>query len=96
MVHAIRSSSAQARLQLTEELLPAPARGPAPQPAVDGLPGTVALRQVAPGDAGVEDEQDAVEDPAVIMIRPPMSPGRGQQRLQERPLPIGGLVATGG
>jgi hypothetical protein len=43
-------------------------RGPAAQATVDGLPGTVALRQVAPGDAGVEDEQDAVEDPAMTLI----------------------------
>jgi hypothetical protein len=79
----------RARLELAEELLPEPARGPAPQPTVDGLPGPVALGQVPPRDAGVEDKQDAVEDAAVIQIRPALAPGRRRARATALPFQHG-------
>jgi len=66
----------QAGLQPAEELFPEASRGPAAQPTVDGLPGPVALGEIAPGDPGVEDEQNAVEDPAMILIGAAM-PERG-------------------
>jgi hypothetical protein len=42
-------------------------------PAVEatgyGLPGAVALGQITPGSTGLENPQDAIDDPPVVMVR---------------------------
>jgi hypothetical protein len=57
------------------------------EPAI-APPNTLGLRSV------MEDKQDAVEDPAMILRGPAVPPRGRQQRLQESPLLIGELVAT--
>jgi hypothetical protein len=94
-VHANPVLLGQAGLELTEELRPEPSRRPAAEAAVDRLPGAVALGEVAPGDPGVEDEENAVEDPAMIMRGAAVPTLGREQRLEEGPLRIGELVATG-
>jgi hypothetical protein len=84
----------QAGLEVTEELLPEPARRPPAEPAVDGLPGAVAFGEIPPGHPGVKDKEDTVEDAAMIMIWPPAPPRRGEQRLEQSPFLIGELVPS--
>src|SRR5436309_13817589 len=52
---------------------PGPSAIPAPpiEPGKDGLPGPVALGEIAPGRAGVQDPKDTVDDRAVVARRPP-------------------------
>lgn len=42
----------------------------------------------------MEDEQNAVEDPAMLLIGPPVPAWGREQRLEESPLLIGELVTT--
>ena len=61
---------------------------PAIEAIVDGLPGPVALRDVAPGGAGVQDPEDAVDEGVMILPGMPAAAvmGRmGQERIDPPP-----------
>jgi hypothetical protein len=77
-----------------QQPVPDPGQPPAAEPAVDGAPGAVPLRQVAPGGAGAELPEDAVEEEAVVLGRLAGLRLLGrQQRGQPSPLRLG-EVAT--
>jgi hypothetical protein len=74
-----------------------------PTPPVEsgehGLPGPVALREVTPGRAGVQDPKDAVDDRPVVARRPAHLTGAGPltKRGQDAgPLLVRQLVAAHG
>jgi hypothetical protein len=58
-------------LEGREDPVPDPRFLPAVEPAGDGPPGPVAFGQIAPGSAGLEDPEDAVDDPPVVMVGTP-------------------------
>jgi hypothetical protein len=61
---------------------------------MDGLEGAKAFGQIAPGRAGAQDPEDAVEHQAWIIGRPPGAGGAlGHQRLDQFPLLIRELVS---
>jgi hypothetical protein len=49
-----------------KEASPDACLAPAVEAAGDGLPGAIPFGQVAPGSAGADDPEDAVEDAAVV------------------------------
>ena len=51
--------------QMGQDLGPGAIAPPAVEPVVDGLPGSITLREVPPGGAGVEDPEDAVDQTAM-------------------------------
>ena len=53
-------------LDRRKEASPDARLAPAVEAAGDGLPGAIPFGQVAPGSAGAEDPEDAVEDAAVV------------------------------
>src|SRR5206468_3791064 len=62
-------------------------------PVIDGLPGPVGGRQIAPGSAGAGAPDDPVDHRAVV--NPAASSARGavgKQRLQHRPLLVGQVM----
>ncbi len=77
-----------------QEALPQPAAAPAPEATIDRRPGAVALGEIAPGGAGVQDPENPVKDTAMIP-RGPAAPAacRRQQGRQPSPLLVGELVA---
>jgi hypothetical protein len=80
-----------------EELGPHPILAPAIEAVVDGLPGAVAFRDIAPGGAGVEDPEDAVEAIAMGLPGMPLAAvvcGMGQEVLDPFPLTVIEFVAT--
>ena len=89
-------------IQLTEQgfdhAIPGAIVTPAGEAIMEGLERTVAFGQVAPGRAGMQDPEDAVDDGA--MFTPGMSgmPGvSGREKgFQNRPLLIGEFVASHG
>jgi hypothetical protein len=83
------------RLPRGQHPIPDPGRVPAPKPAVDGLPGSVPLGQIPPGGAGAQEPEDAVEDRAVILGRPPRARALwGQQRGEPLPLLVRPVVSS--
>ena len=53
--------------QVREDLGPSTVATPAPEAAVDGLPGAIALGDIAPGGTGVQTPKDTVKDASVIL-----------------------------
>lgn len=62
---------------------------PAIETAVHGLPGTIGLRQIAPGNTGPQDSQEAIADLAMIVRRTPCLLWGCQMWLKLLPLLIG-------
>src|SRR5262245_52306270 len=61
---------------------------------VDGLPGAVALGQVAPGGAGVQPPEDAVEQRAVVLpLAAPLARPRREEGGKQPPLLVGKFVS---
>jgi hypothetical protein len=81
-------------LERREQPVPEPRAAPASEAAVDGLPRPIALGQIAPRHAGVQPEQHAVEDAAVILIGATPGGHGGQQRRQPGPLGLGEFMTT--
>ena len=77
---------------LVENALPGAVLGPDPQSLVRGLPGPVALGQVAPRGPGAQLPQDRVDHLAVVTALTPTALDRWQQRLDPRPGLIGQLA----
>jgi hypothetical protein len=50
------------------------------------VPGRAAGSLCRPGHAGVEDEENAVEDPAMIVVGPPRAALRWERRGRESPV----------
>src|SRR3954452_16465084 len=82
-------------LQRLQHALPYARPAPAIEPARHRAHWAVVSRQVAPGRTAVEDPENAVEDPAVVIIRP-SGPRllRRQQRIQTRPLRVAQFVTS--
>lgn len=82
------------RLDRGKEARPEARLAPAIQPAGDGAPGAIPLRQVTPGGAGTQEPEDSVEDASVIDSR---AAGFGllrrQERLESFPLAIGEFMS---
>src|SRR5258708_33641572 len=75
--------------QMSENLRPSAVLAPAVEPVVDGLPGPIAVRHVAPGRPGMEDPEDAVEQVAVGPPRVPLTAvvcGMGEEVFEPLPL----------
>lgn len=80
-------------LQRLQKTLPESGLAPAIKPARDRADRTIAARQVIPRCAGAGDPENAIDDPAVIVVRPARAwLFRGQERLQPLPLYIGQSV----
>src|SRR5262249_9465507 len=63
------------------------------EPVVDGLPGPEAFGQVAPGGAGIESPEDAVEHQAVVLpLAAPFARPAREEGSQELPLSVGKFV----
>jgi hypothetical protein len=61
---------------------------------VDRLPLAVAVGQVAPGGAGVEPPEDAVEDEAVVLpLAAAAARPRGEKGSEQLPLRVGEFVS---
>src|SRR5262245_63039123 len=72
---------------------------PAGEAIGGGLPGAVAFREVAPGSAGMQDPQDAVDDRAMVVERVSrltVMGAVGQEGLDPSPLFVGKFVAVHG
>src|SRR3954468_5243653 len=82
-------------LQRLQHALPYARPAPAIEPARHRPDPTIVPRQVAPGRTAVEDPENAVEDPTVVIIRP-SGPRlrRRQQRFQTRPLRVAQFVTS--
>jgi hypothetical protein len=77
-----------------EHALPDAQTAKAHQPVVAGLPRAVALGQIAPGGAGAQHPEDAVENLAMILVlAAALSLRGGQQRCQAFPFLIGKVGA---
>jgi hypothetical protein len=68
--------------QVGDDMGPGAILAPAIEAIVDGLPGSVAFRDIPPGGAGVQDPEDAIDEGVVIV--PGMPPaavmgGMGQE-----------------
>jgi hypothetical protein len=78
------------RLHRRQELTPDASLLPAVKTTGDRAPGAIAFRQIAPGSAGAQNPEDAMEDASMIHCR---SAGLGflwrEQRLQPLPLGVG-------
>ena len=77
--------------QLPKDLSPRAVTSPAPEPAIHASPGTVAFRDVAPGGAGMESPEDAVDNAAVILRGPTATtvmPRLWQERFETFPLSV--------
>src|SRR4051812_48267236 len=82
-------------LQRLQHVLPYARPAPAVEPARHRAHPTIVPRQVAPGRTAVEDPENAVEDPAVVIILPP-GPRllRRQQRFLKRTLRVAQFVTS--
>ena len=67
---------------------------PAVEPIVDALPLAVALGQLAPLGAAVEDPEDAIEGGPVVVPLAPTSAGLGEEVFDQGELLIRHLVAA--
>jgi len=68
--------------------------GPPAEAVVDRLPVAVPLGQVAPGSAGTEDPEDAVEDLPVVLERTAAALHFQEQRFDALKLLVGQFVAA--
>ena len=82
-----------AGLEVIEDAVPQAALAPAIEARVDGFPGSEKLRQVAPGGAGVEDPEDAVDHEAVVLGRTAGPLTGREQGAQDLPLGIAQAVS---
>src|SRR5262249_22121489 len=82
-----------AGLEVVEDAVPGAALAPAVEAGVDGLPRAEELGQVAPGGAGVQDPEDAVDHEAVVLGRPSGPLTGREQGAQDLPLGIGQAVS---
>src|SRR5262245_10253617 len=73
-------------LQVLQELLPQAVAGPLAEAVVDGRPRAEALGEVAPGGAGGQDPEDAVEQEAVVFPLAPAPAVLGKQMRNLFPL----------
>jgi hypothetical protein len=83
--------------QLRKDLSPRAVTSPAPEPALHASPRTVAFRDVAPGGAGVESPEDAVDHAAVILRGPTAAavmPRLRQERLEMFPVLVRQFIAV--
>jgi hypothetical protein len=74
--------------QSGDEVGPGPVLAPAIEAIVDGLPGPVAFRDIAPGGAGVQDPEDAIDEGVVIAPGMPAAAvmgGMGQEAFDPSP-----------
>jgi len=70
------------------------ARAALGEAVVDGLPLAVAFGQVAPGGAGVEPPEDAIEDGTVVLpLAAPLAGARRKEGSQQLPLLVGKFVS---
>src|SRR5689334_12558632 len=82
-------------LQGFQDVLPDPGLAPAIEPARHRANRAIAARQVVPGRAGAVDPENAVQDPAVIVVRPAGARLlRWQERFQPLPLNISQVVTS--
>ena len=82
-------------LHFGQDSLPQPLLPPAVKPAGCGAPRAVAFRQGAPGSAGAQHSQDAVDDGAMVFARPSRRRLlRRQQRVRPLPLLIAQVSAS--
>src|SRR5581483_5313648 len=77
-----------------EETIPEALARPAAEAGGHGRPGTVALRQVAPGTAGLEPEADAIEDESMIRVVGTIRLTWREQRGDPRPLRLAQFVSV--
>jgi hypothetical protein len=56
-----------AGLEVSEDAVPQAVLAPGVEARVDGFPGSEKLRQVAPGGAGVQNPEDAVDHQSVVL-----------------------------
>jgi hypothetical protein len=83
------------RLHGCQEVLEKPRTPPAVKATGHGAPGTIPCRQIPPGGAGAEAPEDAVEDGAVVMGRPPHLWFLGwEQRLEPLPWLIRSIASV--
>ena len=84
-----------ASLERLQDALPDPGLAPAVEPARHGADRAITLGQVLPGRPGAVDPENAIDDRAVIVVRPPRARLlRGQQRFQPLPLYISQIVTS--
>src|SRR5262245_28055382 len=81
-------------LHMGQQPVPGAVAAPSNQPVVAGLPGAVPLGQIAPGRAGPQLPQDAVNDTAVVSPAAAALLVTRQQRCKLRPGGIGELPAA--
>src|SRR5262245_1780575 len=87
----------QPEQQSVENLGPGAVLAPAVEAVVDGLPGSVTLRGVRPGSAGVQVPENAVDKGAMILpgvAGLAVMEAVGEERLDEPPLLISEVVAV--
>ncbi len=81
--------------------LPDTTGAPAPEASIDRVPFPVFLRHITPRRTGAQPPQDAVDDVAVVLGRPPATPFsrlpfNRQQNLQRTPLDLRQIAAAQG
>jgi hypothetical protein len=91
-----QSRFVQAEQQDIEDGGPGAILTPEVEAVVNGLPGAIAFGQIAPGGAGMQMPENAVDHPA--MVSPRVSGvvivvGIGKERSNARPLRVGEFVA---
>ena len=75
-----------------DDLGPGPILAPAIEAIVDGLPGPIPLRDIAPGRAGVQDPKDAIDQGVVVLPRMPPTTVMGRMGQHgSDPLPEAGV-----
>ncbi len=86
----------QPQLQPLDDAVEQPALTHLVEAVVNGLPGAVALGQVALGGAGVQPPEDTVEHQAVVLPLSPALAWAGWEKVaQLRPLGVGEFVSFG-
>lgn len=58
-------------LERGQDPIPDARRAPAVEPTGDRAPRAEAFRQIPPWRAGLEDPEDPIDDPPMVMVRPP-------------------------
>jgi hypothetical protein len=83
------------RLHRREELAPDARPLPAIEATGHGAPGAIALRQIAPGGAGAEYPQEAIDDGAMVMGGSPRLRFLGwEQGVEPLPLDVGQFASV--
>jgi hypothetical protein len=60
-------------LQFRQQARPQPRSLPAVEAGSNGLPGSIAPREISPGRPGLGDPEHAIDDAAMVMVRPATS-----------------------